>query len=103
VGAAAGNPSQPGQHQHLLPQRLEALDDPAEREAPALRARRPFLHDHAVADVDGGKSAHRRGCAGECRNHAVQKRQRHAHPHRAQHRPAWESGLGDDHRVDLLI
>ena len=68
---------EPGEHEHLVAERRQRLEDRRELEGRALGLRQPVLHRHAVGHVEGLEPVHRlRRGAREGRRHGIQQRQR---------------------------
>ena len=95
---------QPRQHQKLVAERGQRLENRRQLEAGAGGRRRPALHDHAVGHVDGAEPHRaRRRARAQARHHAVEERQGHARSEPPQHRAARNRPLRDErHDSDLL-
>ena len=96
-----------GHHGHLLPERCEGLQRGRPLEIASRTFRRPRRVIGPVRDVDEGEPPHgarrRARHGGQGRHHGVQQRQRDGGAHAAQHRPARQCPLRDDHGCTLRI
>ena len=96
---------EPGEHDRLVAERRERLEDGRQLEARPLPLRRPVRHGHAVGDVERLEA--RRGLGGgprrgHGRGHRVEERQRERRADASENRPPGQRLVDQGHVRGLL-